>query len=98
MIRLSSISLEVRHYFVVIIVFGITGSIAVLLSKLLLNDALGLDGTLWAGPWSYRFAYLALIPPSYSVMLVAVGSLFGKREFFARRVVRMWCRLVPFRR
>jgi hypothetical protein len=97
-IRLSSISLEVRHYFVVIIVFGITGSIAVLLSKLLLNDALGLDGTLWAGPWSYRFAYLALIPPSYSVMLVAVGSLFGKREFFARRVVRMWCRLVPFRR
>lgn len=98
MIQLSSISAEVRHYVIIIVVFGITGSIAVLLSKLLLNDALGLEGTLWAGPWSYRFAYLALILPSYSVTLVAVGTLFGKREFFARRVIQMWSRLLPFRR
>ena len=98
MIQLRSISPEIRHYAIVIVVFGITGSIAVMLSKLLLNNALGLEGTLGAGPWSYRFAYLALIPPSYSLTLVAVGTLFGKREFFARRVVRMWCRLVPFRR
>jgi hypothetical protein len=97
-IQLSSISAEVRHYVIIIVVFGLTGSITVLLSKLLLNDALGLEGTLWVGPWSYRFAYLALIPPSYSVTLIAVGTLFGKREFFARRVIRMWSRLLPFRR
>jgi hypothetical protein len=74
----------------VIVVFGITGSIAVGLSRLLLNNLLGLDGSLWSGPWGYRAAYLALIPPSYSLTLVAVGTVFGKREYFLRRAMRVW--------
>lgn len=86
----SSISRGARHYLVVILAFGITGSLAVLLSKLLLNGAIGLDGSMVSGPWSYRIAYVLLIPPFYSVMLVIVGSLLGKRKFFQRRVLRMW--------
>jgi hypothetical protein len=86
----ASISTEARHYLVVLIVFAITGSIAVFLSKLILSSALGLEGSLWSGPWSFRVAYLLLIPPSYSVTLVAVGTLFGKRAYFTRRVMRIW--------
>ena len=63
-----------------------------MLSRLLLKEVLGLEGSFWGGPWSYRATYLLLIPPSYSVMLVAVGTLFGKRQFFTKRVLRMWGR------
>lgn len=84
-----------RHYLLVVVVFGITGSLAVVLSKLLLTDLLGLDGSLWSGPWSFRAAYLVLIPPSYSVILVLVGTLLGKGLYFRRRVLKMWGRLIP---
>ena len=83
-------SSHARHYLIVVVVFGITGSIAVVISRLLLTDLLGLEGSLWAGPWGYRAAYLASIPPSYSLTLVAVGTLFGKREYFSRRALRVW--------
>ena len=85
-------STEARHYVLVLIVFGITGSIAVFLSRLVLSNVLGLDGSLWSGPWNFRVAYALLIPPSYSVTLVAVGTLFGKREYFTQRVMRIWGR------
>ncbi len=84
--------MKARHYLLVLIVFGITGSITLFLSKLVLSDLLGLEGSLWSGPWAFRVAYLMLIPPSYSVTLVAVGTLFGKREFFMNRVIRTWGR------
>ena len=99
MIRELRISRDARHYAVVVVVFGITGSLAVLVSKLLINEAIGLEGSLVAGPWSFRIVYLLLIPPSYSVMLLVVGSLLGKREFFQRRVLRTWGLLLwPIRR
>jgi hypothetical protein len=94
---LNRVIQDARHYVVIIVVFGITGSIAVALSRVLLDGVIGLDGSLWAGPWSYRVTYLLLIPPSYSATLVLVGRLFGKREFFTRRVLRMWGFLLPFR-
>ena len=81
-----------RHYSIVLIVFAITGSLAVILGRVLLRDILGLEGSFWGGPWSYRVAYLALIPPSYSIILVAVGTLFGKRRYFTQRVLHIWGR------
>ena len=90
MIVSDRISSYARHYLTVVVVFGIAGSIAVVINRLLLTDLLGLEGSLWAGPWRYRAAYLALIPPSYSLTLVAVGTLFGKREYFSRRALRVW--------
>jgi hypothetical protein len=83
---------QIRHYLVVGIVFAITGTLAATLSRLLLKEVLGLEGSLGGGPWSYQGMYLLLIPPSYSIMLMAVGTLFGKREYFTQRVIRMWRR------
>ena len=83
------------HYAVVFVVFGITGALAVLFSRLMLNGLLGLDGSLWSGPWSYRLVYVLLVPPTYSVTLVAVGTLFGKHAYFKRRVLLLWGRLLP---
>ena len=83
------------HYTAVIVVFGITGSLSALFGRFLLNWVLGVEGEVWSGPWSYRIAYFMLVPPIYSVILVAVGSLFGKRCYFKRRVLRMWGRLLP---
>lgn len=86
---------DLRHWLIVMIVFGITGFSALVFSRLLFNVILGMEGSLWSGPWSYRILYLSVIPPFYSVMLVLVGALFGKREYFARRVIKMWSRLIP---
>ncbi len=66
-----------------------------LVSRLLINGAFGLEGERWSGPWSYRATYLAVVPPFYSLTLVAVGSLFGKHEYFKRRVLGTWSRLIP---
>ena len=93
-----TVSPRVRHYAVVILVFGLTGSAAAVLSRVLLNGLFGMDGSLWAGGWGYRAAYLALIPPSYSVMLVAIGTLFGKHHYFRRRALRVWGWLPGLRR
>ena len=90
-------SRDLRHWLIVMVVFGITGFSALALSRLLFNVILGMEGSLWSGPWSYRILYLAVIPPFYSAMLVLVGTIFGKREYFAERVVKMWSRLIPRR-
>ncbi len=86
---------RIRHYGIIFLAFGVTGGLTVLLSRLVLNGLLGLDGSLVSGPWSYRLFYLALIPPVYSATLLAVGTLMGKRAFFQRRVVRLWGWALP---
>ena len=86
------------HWTIVLVVFSITGTLSVLLSRLLLKNVLNLEGELWAGPWSYRFAYLLLISPVYSVTLVAVGTLFGKHDYFKQKVLHTWGHLWPRRR
>jgi len=83
------------HYTVVIAVFSITGSFSALFSRFLLHGVLDVEGEVWSGPWAYRISYLLLVPPIYSVTLVAIGSLFGKHSYFKRRVLRMWSRLLP---
>jgi len=86
-----------RHWLLVFVVFGITGSLSVLFSRFLLQNILNLEGGLISGPWSYRVVYLALIPPFYSLTLVTVGTVLGKGEYFRTRVVQMWLRLLPAR-
>jgi len=85
-------ALEAFHYLQVLVVFAITGSLTVMLSQLLLQGLFGLDGSFFSGPWSFRVGYLLTIPPSYSVILVVVGTLFGKRQYFTQRVLRIWGR------
>lgn len=86
------------HWLIVISVYGITGTLATLLSRIILNGALQMEGSLVSGPWGYRGVYLLVMPPLYSLILIAVGSAFGKHLYFRRRVVRMWGRLLPIKR
>ncbi len=77
------------------LVLAIAGFSALAFSRALLNVALGLEGSLWSGPWSYRLTYIAVIPPIHTVTLVLVGALFGKKDYFTHRAMRMWARLIP---
>lgn len=79
------------------IVFGITGALAAMFGRFLLNGVLHFQGSMWSGPWLYRLVYILLIPPSYSVILLLVGSLFGKHSYFKRRIGLTWGRLLPQR-
>lgn len=69
-----------------------------LLSRFILNDTLKLDGGLISGPWSYRIIYIIIIPPTYSGMLILIGTLFGKHEYFRHRVLNMWSHIIGFTR
>jgi len=84
-----------RHWTIVIVVFGITGTLSVVFSQFMLTDVLHLEGGFWSGPWSYRLAYLLLVAPFYSVTLVVIGTLFGKHAYFRQRVLSTWGRLLP---
>lgn len=72
------------------LVFAVNGALTALLGRWLLSGVIGLEGSLWSGPWGYRLTYLALVPPLYSTLLLATGALFGKGAYFRRRVRRIW--------
>ena len=84
-----------RHWAIVFTVFGITGTLAVLFSQILLKGIFHLEGNVWSGPWSYRAVYLVLMLPFYSVTLLVVGTLLGKHAYFKLRLLRMWGLLMP---
>ena len=90
-------SVDWLHWGIVTVVFGITGVLSLLFSRFLLNGILQLEGGLWSGPWSFRIAYLLMIPPFYSVALVVVGTFFGKHAYFRKRVARTWGHLWELR-
>ena len=86
---------DALHYPVVMLVFAVNGALAAYLGQLLLNDLIGIEGSLWSGPWGYRALHVALIPPMYSALLLLTGTAFGKRAYFAGRVRRIWGRILP---
>eukprot|EP00052_Salpingoeca_macrocollata_P017081 m.138272 g.138272 ORF g.138272 m.138272 type:complete len:156 (-) comp20259_c0_seq2:53-520(-) len=77
------------------VVFGITGSSSVYFVRPLLSSVFGLEGTMVDGPWSYRIASVLFVTPVYSVILIVVGTLFGKHAFFLGQVRKIWARLLP---
>lgn len=87
------------EWIIIIIVFSVTGSSTMMVVKPLMK-ALGITGTLGAGPWSYRIAYAVLTFPLYSCMLLLVSSLVCRRPYFEHLLIRMWSRPLPclFRR
>ena len=86
---------EALHYPVVLLVFAVNGSLTAYLGHVLLNDGIGIEGSLWAGPWGYRAVHLALIPPLYSALLLLTSMAFGKGAYFRTRVRRTWGRVLP---
>ncbi len=64
---------------IVFIVFGITGSLSVVLGKLILLELIGesiLDNDFY---WILR---IVLIFPIYQILLIVVGTVFGQFSYF----------------
>ena len=86
---------DALHYPIVLLVFAVNGALVASLGHYLLNGVIGIDGSLWGGPWGYRAVYVALITPSYSLLLLVTGTVFGKGAYFRTRVRRTWGRVLP---
>lgn len=70
---------------IILIVFSVTGSLAVFVAKPFLNwIGLHPDGfsQAWWGSWLYWIFRILVIFPIYQVLLVVIGTLFGQFAFF----------------
>ena len=65
---------------IILIVFSVTGSIAVWIAKPLL-DFIGLDKSA-VSSWIFWPIRIAIIFPTYQILIVIVGALFGQFKFF----------------
>ena len=76
---------------IILIVFSVTGSIAVWIAKPLL-DFVGLDRTTLS-PWVFWPIRISIIFPIYQVLIVVIGALFGQFKFFWNFEKKMLVRL-----
>eukprot|EP01112_Ceratiomyxa_fruticulosa_P023279 TRINITY_DN882_c0_g1_i1.p1 TRINITY_DN882_c0_g1~~TRINITY_DN882_c0_g1_i1.p1 ORF type:complete len:222 (-),score=37.30 TRINITY_DN882_c0_g1_i1:129-794(-) len=81
---------------VICTVFAVTGSSTTLFVRPVLENLLNVHGSLVQGPWDYRIAYIFVITPIYSVLLVLFGTLFARHDFFKKFAIRMWVRMIPW--
>ena len=65
---------------VILLVFSITGSIAVVITNPVLN-LIGLDEYL-VSPWIFWPIRIFIIFPIYQVLIVVIGALFRQFKFF----------------
>jgi hypothetical protein len=86
----------VKDKAIVFLVFGITGSTTVSIVRPTLS-LFGVTGSFIDGPWTYRVSYLAISLPLYSAILITVGTLFGRGEFFRGVSKKMYSRFIPKR-
>ena len=76
---------------IILIVFSVTGSIAVWIAKPLL-DFVGLDKSA-VSPWVFWPIRISIIFPIYQVLIVIIGALFGQFKFFWNFEKKMLVRL-----
>ncbi len=76
---------------IILIVFSVTGSIAVCIAKPLLDFA-ELDKTTLS-PWVFWPIRISIIFPIYQVLIVIIGALFGQFKFFWNFEKKMLVRL-----
>ena len=76
---------------IILIVFSVTGSIAVWIAKPIL-DFIGIDKST-ISPWIFWSIRIAIIFPTYQVLIVIVGALFGQFTFFWNFEKKMLARL-----
>ncbi|CAD7945850.1 unnamed protein product [Amoebophrya sp. A25] len=77
-------------------VFAITGTTSVTLVRPALAKC-GVQGSLKDGPNSYRVLSLTVVSPIYTVILLTIGTVAGRHNFFANVAQRMWRRFLPQR-
>ena len=76
---------------IILIVFSVTGSIAVTIAKPVLN-LVGLDKET-VSPWIFWPIRIFIIFPIYQVLIVIIGALFGQFRFFWNFEKKMLVRL-----
>ena len=79
------------QFIIILIVFSVTGSLAVWLAKPIL-ELVGLDKSA-VTPWIFWPIRIAIIFPIYQVMIVVIGALFGQFKFFWAFEKKMLVRL-----
>ena len=70
---------DFNQLIIIFIVFGITGSLSVVLGKYVL---INIFGESFLNNDYYWFLRLILIFPIYQVLLIIVGALFGQFKYF----------------
>ena len=73
-------------------VFAISGTSTMVLVRPAVSDILGLRGSMKDGPWSYRLCSLFIMTPIYPLVLVSVGTAFGRHAYFRHFGVKMFTR------
>ncbi|CAI2164197.1 14032_t:CDS:2 [Funneliformis geosporum] len=86
-----------KEFTIILTVFAITGSTTVRIVRPIVTHVFGIEGGFIDGPWSYRLAYLSITLPLYSIILLVVGTIFRRQNYFKRIVLRMWGRFIPNR-
>ena len=76
---------------IILLVFSITGSVAVLVAKPVL-DLVGLDKEALS-PWVFWPIRIFSIFPIYQVLIVLIGAIFGQFKFFWAFEKKMLVRL-----
>ena len=79
------------QFIIILIVFSVTGSIAVWVAKPIL-ELVGLDKSA-VNPCIFWPIRIAIIFPIYQVMIVVIGALFGQFKFFWAFEKKMLSRL-----
>ena len=79
------------QFFIILVVFSITGSVAVFIAKPLLN-LVGLEKEL-ISPWVFWPIRIFIIFPIYQILIVIIGALFGQFQFFWNFEKKMLVRL-----
>ena len=76
---------------IILVVFSITGSVAVWIAKPVLN-LVGLDKEV-VSPWLFWPIRILIIFPIYQILIVIIGTLFGQFKFFWSFEKKMLVRL-----
>ena len=76
---------------IILVVFSITGSVAVWIAKPVLN-LVGLDKEV-VSPWLFWPIRIFIIFPIYQILIVIIGTLFGQFKFFWAFEKKMLSRL-----
>ena len=80
---------------VAFVVFGITGTLSMFAVRPTLKSVFGIEGTLMEGPNSYRIMSILCVSPVYAAVLLAIGTLSGRHNYFAKMSVKIFGRFVP---
>ena len=79
------------QFFIILVVFSITGSLSVFFAKPLLN-LVGLEKEL-ISPWVFWPFRILIIIPIYQILIVIIGAMFGQYQFFWNFEKKMLVRL-----